>query len=68
MIQLFLCSLFQQGLSEPEFYADLVCKFKNKLHVYTAAFSDQKKYHTSKRIDYYINVIGQSARGVLKTV
>ena len=51
----------QQGLSEPEFYGDLVCKVKN--FVSRADFSDQFKQVIirHKRIGYDVNVIGQSA-------
>ena len=51
-----------QGLSEPEFYGDLVYKFKKKI-VGGADFSDQfkKMIVRYKRIGYYINIMRQSA-------
>ena len=54
-------SCIHQGLSEPEFYGDLVYKFKN--NVGRADFSDQFKkiIVRSKRIGYNINIMRQSA-------
>ena len=56
-----LKSLLHQGLSEPEFYGDLVYKFKNI--VGRADFSDQftKIIVRYKRIGYNINIMQQSA-------
>ena len=56
-----LKSLLQQGLSEPEFYGDLVYKF-NKI-VGRSDFSDQfrKIVLRYKRIGYSINIMRQSA-------
>ena len=56
-----LKTLLHQGLSEPEFYGDLVYKFK-KL-VGRADFSDQfrKIIVRYKRIGYNINIMRQSA-------
>ena len=53
--------LLHQGLSEPEFYGDLVYKFKKI--VGRADFSDQfrKIIVRYKRIGYNINIIRQSA-------
>ena len=57
-----LKTLLHQGLSEPEFYSDLVYKFKNK-NVGRADFSDQfrKIIVRYKRIGYNINIMRQSA-------
>ena len=57
--------LLHQGLSEPEFYDDLVYKFKK--HVGRADFSDQFRniIICYKRIGYNINIIRQSACYVL---
>ena len=57
-----LKTLFHQGLSEPEFYGDLVYKFKQKI-VGRADFSDQfrKIIVRYKRIGYNINIMRQSA-------
>ena len=56
-----LKSLLHQGLSEPEFYGDLVYKFK-KIRGMTD-FSDQlrKIIMRYKRIGYNLNVMRQSA-------
>ena len=55
-------SLLNHGLSEPEFYGDLVYKFK-KFRGMTD-FSDQfrKIIMRFKRIGYNLNVMRQSAR------
>ena len=54
-------SALHQGLSEPEFYGDLVYKFKK--NVGRADFSDQfrKIIVRYKRIGYNINIMRQSA-------
>ena len=56
-----LKTLLHQGLSEPEFYGDLVYKFKK--NVGRADFSDQfrKIIVRYKRIGYNINIMRQSA-------
>ena len=56
-----LKTLLHQGLSEPEFYGDLVYKFKKI--VGKADFSDQfrKNFVRYKRIGYNINIMRQSA-------
>ena len=56
-----LKTLLHQGLSEPEFYGDLVYKFKKIVH--RADFSDQfrKIIVHYKRIGYNINIMRQSA-------
>ena len=56
-----LKTLLHQGLSEPEFYGDLVYKFKKILG--RADFSDQfrKIIVRYKRIGYNINIMRQSA-------
>ena len=56
-----LKTLLHQGLSEPEFYGDLVYKFKKI--VGRADFSDQFKkiIVPYKRIGYNINIMRQSA-------
>ena len=57
-----LKTLLHQGLSEPEFYGDLVYKFKKK-NVGRADFSDQfrKIIVRYKHIGYNINIMRQSA-------
>ena len=56
-----LKTLLQQGLSEPEFYGDLVYKLKKT--VGRTDFSDQfrKIIVCYKRIGYNINIMRQSA-------
>ena len=56
-----LKTLLHQGLSEPEFYGDLVYKFKKI--VGRADFSDQFRIIIVryKRIGYNINIMRQSA-------
>ena len=56
-----LKTLLHQGLSEPEFYGDLVYKFKKI--VGRSDFSDQfrKIIFRYKRIGYNINIMRQSA-------
>ena len=57
-----LKTLLHQGLSEPEFYSDLVYKLKKK-NVCRPDFSDQfrKIIVRYKRIGYNINIMRQSA-------
>ena len=63
-----LKTLLHQGLSEPEFYGDLVYKFKKI--VGRADFSDQfrKIIVRYKRIGYNINIMRQSACLVFKPI
>ena len=63
-----LKSLLHQGLSEPEFYGDLVYKFK-KISGMTN-FSDQfrKNIMLYKRIGYNLNVMRQSACLVINPI
>ena len=58
-----LKTLLHQGLSEPEFYDDLVYKLKKKKNEGRADFSDQfrKIIVRYKRIGYIINIMRQSA-------
>ena len=55
--------LLHQGLSEPEFYGDLVCKLKKKKNEGRADFSVQfrKIIVRYKCIGYNINIMRQSA-------
>ena len=63
-----LKTLLHQGLSEPEFYDDLLYKFKKI--VGRADFSDQfrKIIVRYKRIGYNINIMRQSARLVFNPI
>ena len=60
-MQVGLGSIFRQGLSEPEFYGDLVCRLKKI--VGSDQFSAQFIKITShyKKIGYNINVLQQTA-------
>ena len=63
-----LKSLLHQGLSEPEFYGDLVYKFKKSMG--RTDFSDQfrKIIIRHKRIGYDFNVIPQSSCLVINPI
>ena len=63
-----LKSLLHQGLSEPEFYGDLVYKFTKKMG--RTDFSDQfrKIIICHKRIGYDLNVMRQSACLVINPI
>ena len=63
-----LKSVFQQGLSEPEFHGD--CVYKLRKIVSRADFSDQLRKVTMrfKRIGYNINVMQHSAYLVINTI
>ena len=63
-----LKTLLHQGLSEPEFYSDLVYKFKK--FVGRADFSDlfRKIIVRYKRIGYNINIMRQSACLVFNSI
>ena len=56
-----LKSLLHQGLSEPEFYGDLVYKFNNIMVGLIFLISFEKIKIRHKRIDYDLNVMQQSA-------
>ena len=68
LVAYLLKSLLHQGLSEPEFYGDLVCKFK-KIRGMTD-FSDQfrKVIMCYKRIGYNLNVMRQSVCLVINPI
>ena len=63
-----LKSLLHQGLSEPEFYGDLVYKFKNIRGM--TDFSDQcrKVIMRYKRIGYNLNVMRQSTCLIINSI
>ena len=63
-----LKSRLHQGLSEPEFYGDLVYKFKNIRGM--TDFSDQlrKVIMRYKRIGYNLNVMRQSACLIINSI
>ena len=55
-------TLLQQGISEPEFYSDLVYKFRKK-NVGKSNFSEQfsKLINRYKRIGYSLDIMRQTA-------
>ena len=61
-----LKTLWHQGLSEPEFYGDLVYKFKKI--VGRVDFCDQKNYRSLQTYWYNINIMRQSACLVFKPI
>ena len=56
-----LKSLLHQGLSEPEFYGDLVYKFKKMRGMKDFSYQFRKNIIRYKRIGYNLNVMRQSA-------
>ena len=54
-------SLLSEGLSEPEFYGDLVYKFKKLKGINDFSFQFRKIISRYKRIGYNLNVMRQSA-------
>ena len=54
-------SLLSEGLSEPEFYGDLVYKFKKLIGSNDFSFQFRKIITRYRRIGYNLNVIRQSA-------
>ena len=63
-----LKTLLQQGISEPIFYCDLVCKFKRI--VGKPNFSDQLKNIVKRyiRVGYNLDIMQQTARLVLNPI
>ena len=57
--------LLSEGLSEPEFYGDLVYKFKKLIGINDFSFQFRKIITRYRRIGYNLNVIPQSACLVL---
>ena len=56
-----LKSLLREGLSEPEFYGDLVYKFKKLIGRNDFSFQFRKIITRYRRIRYNLNVMRQSA-------
>ena len=56
-----LKTLFSEGLSEPEFYGDLVYKFKKLIGINDFSFQFRKIITRYRRIGYNLNVMRQSA-------
>ena len=63
-----LKSLIQQGLSEPEFYVDLVYKFKTIRDMIDFSCRNRKVILCYKRIGCKLNVMRQSACLVINTI
>ena len=56
-----LKTLFREGLSETEFYGDLVYKFKKLMGRNDFTFQSRKIITRHRRIGYNVNVMRQSA-------
>ena len=56
-----LKTLLREGLSEPEFYGDLVYKFKKLIGRNDFSFQFRKIITRYRRIGYNLNVMRQSA-------
>ena len=54
-------TLLSEGLSEPEFYGDLVNKFKKLIGINDFSFQFRKIITRYRRIGYILNVMRQSA-------
>ena len=63
-----LKSLLQQGLSEPEFYGDLMCKFRKIYSCNDFSTQFRKIILRYKKIGYNINVIRQTACMVVNPI
>ena len=63
-----LKSLLHQGLSEPEFYGDLVYKFKKIRGMTDFIYQFRKIIMRYKRIGYNLNVMRQSACLVINPI
>ena len=61
-------SLLRQGLSEPEFYGDLVYKLKKIVGSYIFSVQFIKIISHYKKIGYNINVLQQTACLVVNTI
>ena len=56
-----LKTLLSEGLSEPEFYGDLVYKFKKLIGINDFSFQFRKIITHYRRVGYNLNVMRQSA-------
>ena len=66
--QVGLKSLLRQGLSEPEFYGDLVYKLKKIVGPYNFSAQFVKIISNYKKIGYNINVLQQTAYFVVNPI
>ena len=62
-----LKTLLLQGLSEPEFYGDLVFKFRKLIGKNDYYYQFKKIILRHKKIDYNIDVLQQTACLVIKS-
>ena len=62
-----LKTLLLQGLSEPEFYGDLVFKFRKLIGKNDYFYQFKKIILRHKKIDYNIDVLQQTACLVIKS-
>ena len=64
-----LKTFLQQGISEPEFYGDFVCRFRKKCGK-NVTFSEQfrKPVNRCKRIGYSLDIMRQAACLVNKPI
>ena len=67
MLPVGLKTLLSEGLSEPEFYGDLVYKFKKLIGINDFSFQF-RKIISYRRIGYNLNVMRQSACLVFNSV
>ena len=63
-----LKTLFLQGLSEPEFYGDLVYKFRKIIGKYGFSYHFKKIIVRYKKIGYNIDVLRQTACMVVNPI
>ena len=63
-----LKTLLSEGLSEPEFYGDLVYKFKKLIGINDFSFQFRKIRTRYRRIGYNLNAMRQSARLVFNPI
>ena len=63
-----LKSLLHQGLTEPEFYDDIVYKFKKNMSRTNFSYQFRKIIKRHKRIGYDVNVMRQSACLVINPI
>ena len=63
-----LKTLLLQGLSEPEFYGDLVYKFRKIICENDFPYHIKKIIVRYKKIGYYIDVLRQTARLVVNQI
>ena len=61
-------TLLNEGLSEPEFYGDLVYKFKKLIGINDFSLQFRKIISRYRRIGYKLNVMRQSACSVFNPI